>query len=781
MTVTADDSRIPYDGNGVTVEFNGPRVLLSTDLKVYLVDADGVSTLQVANTDYTLTRVGLSPSTVTMVVPPAVGETLVLVRDVPYTQPTSIKNQAAYLPEVIENALDRIVMMILQLINGIGLTRVLALYVEDEDGAGRYNGRGNRITGIADGIAADDAATVGQVSAGSGAFLAAGTGAVARTLQAKNREVMSVLDFGAVGDGVADDTAALVLAFAAASEYGAKLLFPDGTYMVSHIDETYTANLDVEMSPGATIKGFVSYQHYAGTGAAMVATITDFDYYDLGINVAINDGSAQTELVEGVDYTRAGNVVTTTVVVPIGQELQVSSTEPMLMLRASPVGVGIATPTIAWRGGKLDCSERGYSQSNASGTALNLRFWRAPVINGVTFYSGETWATTVGSGIGGDSGLTMVQCVGGSVSGCFFQGLADLGIYNTGGNNDAVSTDDGGGLFVYGNTFYRCSTGVKSIRQSRCTVISGNEFFECMTGVLGGAVAGPIGAGYDHIINGNVFKRMARRCIDLREMPSGATITNNRFIDWGRLPDGTVSSFGLQQAAVAVTGCPRTLVANNHFEFRDWSGVDFIGVRVNTSTVVVITPTAVTVRGNTFIGVEQAVLESGGSQVGCRYTENRMISVTTPYTIESASSVWDYIEEDGDKLGGIGNVAAVADAFTYTPALTNVANVASSTIFDLKVQRIAGSRWGRVTGKVAVACTANSVNTEFQLSLPVAADLTDETDVMGTAAPKDVATGGAAFAIYGDVATNRAVFRYVAGSSAVPSRTWVFSFLCPLW
>ena len=47
-----------------------------------------------------------------------------------------------------------------------------------------------------------------------GNFIASGTGAVARTVQDKGRETVSVKDFGAVGDGVTDDTAAIIATIA---------------------------------------------------------------------------------------------------------------------------------------------------------------------------------------------------------------------------------------------------------------------------------------------------------------------------------------------------------------------------------------------------------------------------------------------------------------------------------------------------------------------------------------------------------------------------------------
>lgn len=61
----------------------------------------------------------------------------------------------------------------------------------------------------------------------------AGTGAVSRTSQDKLREFVSVKDFGAVGDGVTDDTAAIQAAAAAIqSAGGGVLFFPHGTYKV---------------------------------------------------------------------------------------------------------------------------------------------------------------------------------------------------------------------------------------------------------------------------------------------------------------------------------------------------------------------------------------------------------------------------------------------------------------------------------------------------------------------------------------------------------------------
>jgi len=94
-----------------------------------------------------------------------------------------------------------------------------------------------------DNIGGPDQSTLSQLAASGGSaligFLQSGTGAVATTVQSKLRERVSVKDFGAAGDGVADDTTEVQ----AALNSGAKIVqgVPGATYLVSHAG-TVTVN-----------------------------------------------------------------------------------------------------------------------------------------------------------------------------------------------------------------------------------------------------------------------------------------------------------------------------------------------------------------------------------------------------------------------------------------------------------------------------------------------------------------------------------------------------------
>lgn len=88
-----------------------------------------------------------------------------------------------------------------------------------------------------------------------GGFIQAGTGAVQRTVELKLQDVISVKDFGAVGDGVADDTAAIQAAINAAGDKS--VFLPSGNYRTTGTLYPLT-NTKLVGEPGAS-GAFISF------------------------------------------------------------------------------------------------------------------------------------------------------------------------------------------------------------------------------------------------------------------------------------------------------------------------------------------------------------------------------------------------------------------------------------------------------------------------------------------------------------------------------------------
>jgi hypothetical protein len=96
-------------------------------------------------------------------------------------------------------------------------------------------------------------------------YTPAGTGAVITNVQAKLRQYVSVKDFGAVGDGVTDDTAAIQ----AAMNFGGNIYFPLGTYIFNN-DISWTTSVQIDMG-GSTLK-----RGSSGTGPRLEPGGTSF-------------------------------------------------------------------------------------------------------------------------------------------------------------------------------------------------------------------------------------------------------------------------------------------------------------------------------------------------------------------------------------------------------------------------------------------------------------------------------------------------------------------------
>jgi hypothetical protein len=123
MTITAQTSKTgPYSGNGTTTVFSYTfEVQDEAHLVVTLADADGIETVQVLNTDYTVSGVGnANGGQITMTTAPASTYTLTLSRNVPITQEVDLENRRSVAPEVLEDAYDKLTQIAQDLSEQVG-------------------------------------------------------------------------------------------------------------------------------------------------------------------------------------------------------------------------------------------------------------------------------------------------------------------------------------------------------------------------------------------------------------------------------------------------------------------------------------------------------------------------------------------------------------------------------------------------------------------------------------------------------------------------------------
>lgn len=324
-TIGATTPRIQYTATGGQTAFTVPfEFLANADLAVYVN-----GTLQTLTTHYTLTGANTTGGgTCTFVSGRTVGDIVTIIGNLAYSRSTNKYTKFGLLPaEVLEADFDALQVQAKQLARDgqfalrapltdtgspamtLPVVATRASKALGFDASGNPTVSASTLADIDSTVQIID--TLNALPAGASSSISyqpAGVGAVTTTVQAKLRETVSVKDFGAVGDGVTDDTAAIQ---AALNTGYAEVYFPSGKYKT-------TATLYIKMTQ--TIRGTavalqpdVASAHHSTimfrpTGADKVAIKNTVSTYGNSIRdmaLDLNDASHY-----GVQFsTTYGNVI----------------------------------------------------------------------------------------------------------------------------------------------------------------------------------------------------------------------------------------------------------------------------------------------------------------------------------------------------------------------------------------------------------------------------------------------------------------------------------------
>lgn len=247
MTVSSTTRQAgPYHGNDIVAAFPFAfKVFAATDM--YIVQSDdstGDETVLVLNSGYTVTLNAdqdTNPGgTVTLPDALPTGQSLVVGSAVPPTQNVSLTNLGGFYPAVVNTALDKLTILVQQL--NESAERSIRFPVSDPGtttpeipAAGFRASKYLAFDASGNPIAASSSPGTTVVSAFMATVLDDANAAAARaTLGVPSSTMVDVRDFGAVGDGVTDDTAAVQAAINSVAG-SATIFFAKGNYLLGQI------------------------------------------------------------------------------------------------------------------------------------------------------------------------------------------------------------------------------------------------------------------------------------------------------------------------------------------------------------------------------------------------------------------------------------------------------------------------------------------------------------------------------------------------------------------
>lgn len=394
-------------------------------------------------------------------------------------------------------------------------------------------------------------------------FTQQGSGAVARTAEGKLQESVSVKDFGAVGDGVTDDTAAIQAAITAS--YGKRLKVLQGNYRLTS-GLTATEAIHLELDPesvldfsGAPVGAALGQQialRFSGTapGAAVTVTaniaaratsiqLTDVAGLAADDWIVVRSDDAYISGGDPLDYT-LGHIARIRSV-DSGVQITVWEASPFAYTAASNARIAKFTPLLGAKvtGGRILCGGVGSAHS-----AVRFNYCDTPVCQGVQIDSAE------------DTGVSYANCISPQAV----------------GNVITKSTSPGGAI---GNAGYGIAIyGGKGGRAS------GNRIFNCRHAVAGGAFNGVLSLGYEFVGNdafacGNASAlTWALDCHEpcynwkfigntIEGCHGGAVLRGpGTVFSLNTIRDTVVGGVHVQQFANNTTGLPRITVTDNVIE-----------------------------------------------------------------------------------------------------------------------------------------------------------------------------------------------------------------------
>lgn len=257
MTVQSAASRNSYTASGGTTFPYTFLCLLSTDLAVY------DNTTLVATSAYTVTNTGAAGGgNVVFGVAPTSGHTIIILSAAAYTQGLDLVENDPLPAASTETAFDRNTILSKQLKEITDRALKFDVFVCDHNIAvDTVIGQAGKVLSVAASETRIEHISVSQAqAAATGTFTATGIGATTRTVSSKLNDFVSVKDFGAVGDGLVNDTAAFQ---AALNAYGA-VFVPGGRATVYMITSIAIPNHTTLFGLGATIR------QIAGTNSSMI-------------------------------------------------------------------------------------------------------------------------------------------------------------------------------------------------------------------------------------------------------------------------------------------------------------------------------------------------------------------------------------------------------------------------------------------------------------------------------------------------------------------------------